>query len=229
MALALMTAQAVPGIDAFLGGRFSTAVRPSFPFQARYEEVRRPIGHLAAVPEVANGRLYVDSDGRTRVDQETDGLTLILDPIANLASLITTPEGTVMWQAPMASNSPEGQQHNGSDSSGSAEPGAPEPVDVRDLGTKSIGGLPSRGSRFTTPGSDAELWIAEDLGIVVWSREARDGQETTYRIYDLQRIEPVPSTFEVPLDGMTRMPRRTFASLWRWLVGRPRAVGLNTK
>ena len=231
VALVFMTSHAQPHTNIFLGSRFSAPVRSATAFQARYEETRRQTDS-AAPPEMNSGHLYVDRDGRTRVDQDTDGLTLILDPIAKVVSLIAKPEARVIWQAPLGAFSPGSgpevpsspdRQDRGTGLA-APPPGVPASLEVQDLGTKSIDGVLCQGARFVRPGSDAENWVAKELGIVVWSRETRDGRETTYRIFDLQLVTPAPSTFEVPADGAGLKPRGVFARLGRLLGIRTRVT-----
>jgi hypothetical protein len=163
--------------------------------------------------------MQVDSESRTRVDQDTFHLTLILDPVANLASLVTKPEGRVMWQAPMAPIEPGVPAIAGRPTTG--DPSAVESsrlgevLEIEDLGRRSIEGVASRGSRLKRPDSEAEWWIAEGLGIITWSREAQNGQEITYRIYDVRPANPPASTFEVRIDRPRSAVRRTLSRLRR--------------
>jgi len=84
---------------------------------------------------------------------------------------------------------------------------------TENLGKSVMEGVPVEGTRTTTTipagqiGNDlpievvSERWYSPDLQVVVYSRHAdpRMG-ETVYKLMNINRVEPLPSLFEVPSD-----------------------------
>ncbi len=88
-----------------------------------------------------------------------------------------------------------------------------KPPDKEDLGTRSIEGMEAVGTKFTTilsaeqMGADRDIeitferWHSPELGIDVLTirNDPRSG-ETTYRLTNINRTEPLPNLFEPPPD-----------------------------
>lgn len=69
-----------------------------------------------------------------------------------------------------------------------------------DLGEREIEGITCRGIRKTGRKSMIEFWYSEELMEVVLEKRVSEQEESTYRLFDIRRIEPNRSLFAVPLD-----------------------------
>ena len=144
-----------------------------------------------------------DSEGRTRRDQKLAGtgasIIFIHDPVAGISSILDTRSASVRkipFQKADAVTPPVSTGASG-----------------ESLGTQLIEGLPAEGTRLrhTIPpdkaGSDrsievlSEFWYSAQLQTVVLSRtvDPRLG-DISYKLTDIQLVEPAPSLFEVPKE-----------------------------
>jgi hypothetical protein len=106
---------------------------------------------------------------------------------------------------------------------GQAGPGASfntaEQPNVEDLGTRTIEGVDAHGSKITRtiPAGEIgnelpievvfERWHSEDLGVDVMTRRSDPrSAETTYKLTNIQRTEPLPGLFQPPPDYEVKEP-----------------------
>jgi hypothetical protein len=96
------------------------------------------------------------------------------------------------------------------------DPGVKTPPNmiIEQLGTREIQGIPSRGVKTTTLGTEAdadwngkpigelELWVSDDLAAHMMriDRDLRAGSETKSELIAIKREEPDPALFEIPKD-----------------------------
>ena len=165
----------------------------------------------------ATARLYRDSEGRTRRDQEFSAvgpfaadepvrMIFISDPVARVSYRLD-PRARTAIKMPFASGSPPAD----------SRPPASAARKIEPLGKRMIEGVEAEGMRSTITlpagqvGNDrpleivSERWYSRELAIFVMSRHSdpRLG-ENTYQVTNLKREEPDPSLFRVPADYKIR-------------------------
>lgn len=67
-----------------------------------------------------------------------------------------------------------------------------------DIGDRTIEGLVCLGRRYTTPGGKIDYWFSEELQALVQLHISDHDTETTFRVYDIRRVEPNHKLFSVP-------------------------------
>jgi hypothetical protein len=189
-------------------------------------ESSQTLGNGATLNRRINGKIYRDSDGRTRREMSavlagpfaTNGdaqrMVFINDPVSGLSSTFI-PDGEAARVRPLASN-----------------PDLPSPPDIptensriEPLGKQMIEGFEAEGERTTILipvgriGNDKsieiihERWYSPELQTLLLSKHSdpRWG-ETTYKLLNIHRGEPDRSLFSLPApippDGKKVRPRR---------------------
>ncbi len=107
---------------------------------------------------------------------------------------------------------------------------------AEDLGVKEIAGIPARGVRTTSLGTDDdewkgkpisihEIWVSDDLAVTMVSyiNDLKRGIAGTTRLVDIKREEPDPKLFQIPAEFKinptpSEMPRQS-------ATGRPQFPG----
>ena len=147
------------------------------------------------------GSIVRDSLGRTRQEQvlSTGGtVVLIQDPVERLVYALDPDRQTARRTASLVFEAAP------------ANPGL-QPAKSEALGSQLVEGILTHGSRLTrtlavkSAGNDqpleivSEVWYSDELQSVVLSKttDPRSGQ-TTFRLTEIQRSEPDPSSFQVP-------------------------------
>lgn len=169
--------------------------------------------------------VYRDSQGRTRRDTTFTGagplaasgqprsVSMIHDPVAGTSYILHTDKKTAE-QLPAHPGAPR----NGANLQNKFEARIQEEIangtlKKEDLGTQSIGGISTQGTRYTKiiPAGQIgnanaitvvnEQWYSPDLQVIVKSTrtDPRIGT-TTYTLSNIQRTEPAASLFTVPSD-----------------------------
>jgi len=178
-------------------------------------------------------KVYRDSDGRTRVESEWQGKTLvqIQDPVAGMSYRLY-PETKTGYRMAIEAPAPAAKT-SGAAVTGSA-PAAPDAARVaeqlapalpaagattqsRSLGTKQIDGMTAEGAQatVTVPAGAAgnvrpmvttnETWYARDLRISVLTKTNNPfAGEIVTRMQNLSRLEPPTALFAVPADYTVR-------------------------
>jgi hypothetical protein len=99
----------------------------------------------------------------------------------------------------------------------------PPNVTIEQLGTREIQGIPARGVKITTfgtekdgewngkPISETELWVSDDLAaqMLSISNDLKTGTGGRSELIAIKRVEPDPALFEIPKDfavNPARMP-----------------------
>lgn len=162
--------------------------------------------------EMVNGRMTI------RINDPVAGVHYILDPEQRTGQMLPIPMGGSRREMPSdIANSigvrvqiPAAMIRAGLNGT---QPGDPTETIEEDLGARTIEGINALGTRSTTilPAAafhaerDIELtferWRSEELQLDL-ERIRKDprGGETTYRLTDINRSEPLPSLFEPPPD-----------------------------
>jgi TonB family protein len=180
------------------------------PFQAK--RVGRSVQKLADGSTVAEdivGRIARDSDGRVRVDEQQGDqplVTEVLDPVTN-TSLRWSSSSTTATQSTPFSRQPWHVTFPSQTLSASIESNTeerePDKITKENLGTKTVKGLVTSGTRTTTVVSAGkivrEVWFSEDLQVAVLdSFTDPKGSERTIEIQEVSRSEPDPTLFQAP-------------------------------
>jgi hypothetical protein len=190
------------------------------------------------IHQTASARMYRDSDGRTRREQELNSLgglapnanlppvVFINDPVAGVNYSLNARErsatrstwnvsGRAMERAARAGNQRDQPMRAG-------QSRARQAMKSESLGRQTIEGVPADGTRITVTipagrvGNEqpmqmvTETWYSPDLRTVVLAKRSdpRTG-ETVTRLANVSRAEPPRSLFEVPADyKMAEGPRR---------------------
>ena len=167
--------------------------------RTRREQALPTIGPIVVEPE---RRMITLSDPMQRVHY-------LLDPVRKMAIKSTVP--------------PSPPARSGLPSRGTPNLPGPEITSVR-LGTRLIGGLQTEGTRetMTIPAGRfgnaraievaTERWYSSDLKIVVESRRTDPRNGTVlYQLFNIVRLEPAASLFQVPSDyTVVENPRPSF-------------------
>ena len=178
-------------------------------------------------------KVYRDSDGRTRVESEWQGKTLvqIQDPVAGMSYRLY-PETKTGYRMVIAAPAPAAKTSGAAvtgaaaaapDAARVAEqlapalPAAGATTQSRSLGTKQIDGMTAEGveATVTVPAGAAgnvrpmvttnEMWYAHDLRLVLLTRMSNPvtGESVT-RMQNVSRLEPPTALFAVPGDYTVR-------------------------
>jgi hypothetical protein len=177
-------------------------------------------------------KVYRDSDGRTRVESEWQGRTLvqIQDPVAGMSYRLY-PETKTGYRMAIAAPAPAAGTSGAVTGSAAAVPdaarvaeqlapalpGAGATTQSRSLGTKQIDGMTAEGGQatVTVPAGAAgnvrpmvttnETWYARDLRIPVLTKTNHPfSGESVTRVQNLSRLEPPTALFAVPADYTVR-------------------------
>jgi TonB family protein len=180
------------------------------PFQAK--RVGRSVQKLADGSTVAEnivGQIARDSDGRVRVDEQQGDqplVTEVLDPVTN-TSLRWSSSSTAAMQSTPFSRQPWHVTFPSQTLSASIESNTeerePDKITKENLGTKTVNGLVTSGTRTTTVVSAGKIvrdvWFSEDLQVAVLdSFTDPKGSERTIEIQEVSRSEPDPTLFQAP-------------------------------
>ncbi len=145
-------------------------------------------------------RVCRDSLGRGR-DEISPTLIEIFDPVEGVGYTLDT----VQRRAGRTAVAPQ-LSVNPSTSRPRSEPGTPSPT-VQSLGTEVIEGLVVEGTRRPTglellARGDEEIWFSPELGevIVMKRSDGLQGSTVVWRLTDIDRSEPDPSLFRVPIN-----------------------------
>ncbi len=203
------------------------------PFSAEVTTVWRPPAGSGRAELQAASRLYRDSMGRVRVEQDfvqdrrsqriiltPDNKTAyLLDPVARtttnpgprgLAELLVGSGGFSQFVLPLSMS-----RSVGFFAIPDVPPDATNPGGGESLGERTIAGVPATGTRFVTRlpagliGSGrAERWVSPDLKLMMYSRiEDPALGIVEFQVIRINRSEPRPELFEVPEDYVeTRFP-----------------------
>jgi len=189
----------------------------------------------------AEAHQYRDSDGRTRTEhspippgpvvaQAFDGLITVMinDPVA-LKSYILHPHDKTAQER----DAPElAQRTMATKSTMEIRPAPLDPDRPRlehsteDLGTQTIDGLEVVGTKVTTTyptgfegndrpfSSTRETWCSVDLRVIIVNKiDNPESGQSVIRLTNIDRSEPDPSLFQVPLDyTITPMATRTLGA-----------------
>jgi hypothetical protein len=225
-------------MQAPLGAESGGRVVKGAPFSAQtVTESTEALADGKRIVQRSNGAVYRDRDGRTRHEHRaTDagrlmrgGQTITIDDVVAGVHYVLDPEAKTAQRMPRWNGRPQpdrvpGQPANRIGATSSDE-GRPAPA-RESLGTKTIEGLESEGTRTTVivPAGDAgnqipieivtERWVSRELQVPVLMRLAdpRVG-ERVYRLTGISRGEPPAQLFVVPpeftvVDGPERLMRR---------------------
>ena len=111
----------------------------------------------------------------------------------------------------------------------------PPNVTIEQLGTREIQGIPARGVKTTTfgtekdgewngkPISESELWVSDDLAAQMLSirKDLKTGSEGRSELMAIKRGEPDPALFEIPKDFAVNPARMPIARDLRVVRPRP--------
>lgn len=199
--LYFMAVASVPGVTmpepsiGFISGGFLSSIKAGEPFEALYEETRTSVENGEETTTRADtGRLFVDRDGRVRVETR-DAFVTILDPKARATYVIDRETRQVLLEQPfpepLQADAPVVPPSKRKVATGSTE----------NLGTKDIEGLRCNGIRVVMGNTWREIWISEELNIPVLSEERLGLQKTAFRLFAFRFGDPSHDLFEVHRGG----------------------------
>lgn len=220
-----MFAQVGGGMGGAIGGGVAVGAGPreirGLPFSADVTtEITRTLADGNRIHQENRGKMYRDSEGRTRSENSTNRLpegqrwefVFINDPISNITINLDPQRkmATIFRRSTM--NAAQMQPRPVQPVETQSEPKRPViKVHHEELGTTSIEGYTAIGTKLTriteagAIGNDqplvmvSESWRSDELKEVLLSK-TNDPQtgETVRRLTNIQRLEPDPVLFQVP-------------------------------
>jgi len=182
-------------------------------------ETTRKLADGNTIHQISSGRVYRDSEGRTREEPSLQALgsaaasgslpqlAFIYDPVASVSYVLNLMNHTAtrrVWPQAAAGGSENVRR-----------PARPEQANMKkeSLGTQVFGGLVADVTRTTQtiPAGQignaqaiavvSERWYSPDLQVVLFSKRSdpRSG-DTVYQLTNVNRSEPAAALFAVPAD-----------------------------
>jgi hypothetical protein len=170
------------------------------PFQAQFEQVvsqKQSDGRTAR--RTMTGTISRDAEGRRReesrvevmpglvaniaqIHNPTNNTYCVLDLESKTASRLVFPSGSKSLEGVLIFSD------------------SPHPSNREDLGQQQVEGLPCRGTRLRSGDSVIEYWHWDDLGEVLSEKRVSKDEESTWRLFNIRRVEPDRTLFTVPAD-----------------------------
>jgi hypothetical protein len=235
------------GFEGMHGGKVVTGA----PFSAvAVSESTQTLADGNHITRKTQTNLFRDSQGRLRKEVTISGFAgqpksfaVISDPVAN-ANFVLHPETKVAEK--MGGHGGRGMRGlakgalSGKWQARERQEIASGNLKKEDLGTQTIAGVNAQGTRMTRTipagqmGNEKpivivhETWFSNDLQMVVMSKRTNPWiGETTYTLTKIQRTEPAPSLFAVPLDFTVQEAGRGKHGLMKFKQGQPLAPAAN--
>lgn len=215
---AFATAQTVGGFVAVTG----CACIKNQPYSADTITIMdRTLADGNRIHRETHGKVYRDSEGRTRTETElalpagAEPFThvLINDPVERISIVLQRNQVATVNHYGEPHPAPVSKPVQAVPNSVAPQQSNRPQVTREDLGMQDIEGVSARGTRTTrtipagAEGNEqpivvtTETWHANDLGIVVLSKSTDPRSGTTeHRLTNIQRVEQDPALFRVPAD-----------------------------
>ena len=168
----------------------------------------------SSVPVVTRGKMFRDSEGRTRSEMEIASsasatpriFVTIVDPVARL-SMVLDPQGKTATVTPLPAATESSSGHAAAAERVSAKSLAI--VGAEDLGASMLQGFSVTGSRRTRTVQaktiTVETWFSPELKIELQAKtDSPDGNSMTTRLENIVTAEPDRGMFEAPADYLLK-------------------------
>jgi hypothetical protein len=223
--LVVFASSMIAQVGGGIGGGIAIGAGPreirGVPFSADVTtEITRALADGNRIHQENHGKMYRDSEGRTRTENSTNRLpdgqawefVFIKDPVSNITINLDPQRKTATIFRRSTMNAAQMQSRPLPPAEAQSEPKRPVIKVHRDeLGTTSIEGYTVAGTKFTRTteagaiGNDqplvtvSESWRSDELKEVLLSK-TNDPQtgETVRKLTNIQRLEPDPLLFQVP-------------------------------
>jgi hypothetical protein len=173
---------------------------PDKPFQAEYELTRKiKFKDDRTVIEQLTGRIYRDSKGRERIDEFTqdEHTVRVYDPPRKSEFMLDIGSKTILYQVPFSPDGFRAYVWNVNKSAIAFPLRSSQSVPA--LGWKDIEGVQCAGYQIQKPGEyTVQYWISGDLDQLFLVQIVGEEEEITWRLFNLEFIEPDVSYFDIP-------------------------------
>lgn len=210
-------------------------VQPGKPFRAQFQQIRRlkVEGGRTTRRDVTREKVYVDGEGRTRLDSDFWFLwwaprwSTILDPVRRETWVLDNANRIVMDRAPWDESAEEAIERHAKQFGADVSASCPLPerpaadlghqVHLRadspeDIGTKVIEGWLCQGYRTRIeglPGPEGtqdlvvETWKSVDIGQILLETRSSPNEQTLVRLFRIRTGQPDPALFRMPAHWPT--------------------------